>query len=415
MYKKDEIQGIPVRGQESTHLTLVNNGKGSKYVGRRLKILFFHNTLPEYRIGWFEELSRLADVQFVFTNESLNKKNYGFDIDYECAADLKYKFLAEGKKGERELDEILEKVANYDFVELPPIDSLREVVCGKKIVRACKNKNVRMGYFWEKWEAPKDEQPVTRKIKNLILRVIPRSIYKNADVIFAVGKKSREYFISNGISEGKIRVIPDVSETPPCEYENIRGKYGITADKKIVMFMGRMMPQKGVRCLIKAFGSMKPEVRETCHLLIAGEGEDKAICEKLAVELCLANVTFAGAVEPKLRGNYFAQCDIFVYPVTYYLGWVDVWGLTLNEAIQHGKIVIATDAVGSAYELIEDGVNGFRVQAGKTDELEKAIEMALENSVKESAIEKDSELMNTFNFHEMAERYISAIKEVNPV
>ena len=150
MYKKDEIQGIPVRGQESTHLTLVNNGKGSKYVGRRLKILFFHNTLPEYRIGWFEELSRLADVQFVFTNESLNKKNYGFDIDYECAADLKYKFLAEGKKGERELDEILEKVANYDFVELPPIDSLREVVCGKKIVRACKNKNVRMGYFWEK-------------------------------------------------------------------------------------------------------------------------------------------------------------------------------------------------------------------------------------------------------------------------
>ena len=45
--------------------------------------------------------------------------------------------MAEGEEGEKRLDDILENVADYDFIELAPIDLYREVVCGKKIVRVC--------------------------------------------------------------------------------------------------------------------------------------------------------------------------------------------------------------------------------------------------------------------------------------
>lgn len=65
---------------------------------KSLKILFFHNTLPEYRIGWFRNLAQNADVQFVFTNEQLNKKEYGFTIEYEKIKDLKCKFLLDGSR-----------------------------------------------------------------------------------------------------------------------------------------------------------------------------------------------------------------------------------------------------------------------------------------------------------------------------
>ena len=36
-----------------------------------VNVLFFHNTLPEYRIGWFEALSERVNVEFVFTNEKI--------------------------------------------------------------------------------------------------------------------------------------------------------------------------------------------------------------------------------------------------------------------------------------------------------------------------------------------------------
>ena len=87
-----------------------------------MNILFFHNTLPEYRIGWFEALSERVNVEFVFTNEKQNEKDYGFEIDYERAKKLKCTFLSGGKQGIRELKQIIENVEKYDFVELPPID-----------------------------------------------------------------------------------------------------------------------------------------------------------------------------------------------------------------------------------------------------------------------------------------------------
>lgn len=63
-----------------------------------LNILFFHNTLPEYRIGWFKELNKKANVEFVFTNEKQNEKDYGFKIEYNKVKELKCFFCKTVKK-----------------------------------------------------------------------------------------------------------------------------------------------------------------------------------------------------------------------------------------------------------------------------------------------------------------------------
>ena len=47
-----------------------------------MNILFIHNTLPEYRIKWFECIANNSNCLFMFTNEQLNKKIYKTDIDY---------------------------------------------------------------------------------------------------------------------------------------------------------------------------------------------------------------------------------------------------------------------------------------------------------------------------------------------
>lgn len=405
MYKKERRE-TSVRSQGSAD-TALNNLKDSK-----LNILFFHNTLPEYRIGWFQNLSQISNVEFVFTNEGLNKKDYGFNIEYDRIKGLRCTFLVKGRIGIKQMKKILSDIEKFDFVELPPIDSLHEVIFSAYIVRTCRKHRVKIGYFWEKWESPRETQPLKRRIKNLILRIIPKAIYKYSDVFFAVGQKSKEYFISNGIDEKKIVIIPDVSETPPCDYIDIRKQHSIPADKKIIMYLGRMMPQKGVCYLIKAFCELDEITRKDSHLLIAGDGGDLENCKKIARKYDIDNISFAGAIEPRIRGNYFSQCDIFVYPVTYHGGWVDVWGLTLNEAVQHGKVVIATDAVGSAYELIVNDVNGYRVEPENTKALKEVLKESLSSSIIKSAVVKDAELMRIYSFRNMAEQYLKVAKDV---
>ena len=374
-----------------------------------LNILFFHNTLPEYRIGWFENLAKRANVEFVFTNEKQNEKDYGFKIEYEKAKKMRCIYLSEGNKGIRELRQIIKNVEKYDFVELPPMDSVREVIYSAYIIYKCRRKSVKTGYFWEKWDAPLEKQPVKRRIKNLILRIIPGIIYKQVDVIFSTGEKNREYFVSNGVNENKIVWIPDVSETPECEYCDLREMYRIPTDSKIILYLGRMLPQKGVQNLIKAYAMLDEDIKNANYLMIAGDGENLENCRALAKKLKIKNITFVGSVKPSIRGNYFSQCNIFVYPVTYFKGRVDVWGLTINEAIQHGKIVIATDAVGSAYELIENGINGYQIEPDNIKQLKNALMMTLDPKIVETTRKKDEELTKLFNFEMMAKLYIRAI------
>lgn len=377
----------------------------------QLKILFFHNTLPEYRIGWFESLAKMADIEFVFTNVKQNERDYGFKIEYERASNLKCTFLSDGKEGVCELQRLVKDIEKYDFIELPPIDSIREVIYSAYIVYKCKQKKIRTGYFWEKWDAPRKVQPLGRRIKNLMLRIIPRMIYRQVDVIFSTGKKNRDYFVSNGVNESKIVWIPDVSETPKCEYVDLREMYRIPIESKVFLYLGRVMPQKGVRKLIEAYALLDSAIKKTSYLIIAGDGEDLENCKSLAKKLKIENISFVGRVNPANRGNYFAQCDVFIYPVTYYKGRIDVWGLTINEAIQHGKIVIATDAVGSAYELIENGINGFRVKPDDIEQLKNAMTMALNSKMARVAKEKDKNIRESFNFKNMAEVFINGIKK----
>lgn len=53
----------------------------------------------------------------------------------------------DGKQGIKDLKQIMGDSIQYDFVELPPIDSLREVIYSAYIVYVCKKKNIKIGYF----------------------------------------------------------------------------------------------------------------------------------------------------------------------------------------------------------------------------------------------------------------------------
>lgn len=379
---------------------------------KKVKLLLMHNAIPEYRIPWFRYLNRHCDVDFVFTNYQITKKLYHFDTDYNKLEGMNYVILGKDHLFLCDVFQLLKTIENYDFVEFPPVDSPKEFFVSSLTLLLCKMRGIKTGYFWEKWEAPKNKQPIKRKIVNFITNVIPGIIYHRVDLIFAGSTSSKKYFEQHGVKSDKISVIPDASETPMCTYENLRDKYSIPEGKKVILFFGRLLVQKGLHYLIQAVGNL--ENKDEYFLVIAGDGENREYCERLIKELKIKNVAMCGWVNPDYRLNFFSQCDIFVFPGTFYEGRVDVWGLTLVEAIQNKKIVISTNAVGSAIDLIKNGTNGFILDATNEYSLAESIADAIskcDDKLQQSTIAYDEFLSQKYCFSNMGKTYLDLIEK----
>lgn len=372
-----------------------------------MKVLFFHNTAPDYRIPFFEKVSEKLDTKFIFTAMNINKKIYGNDIDYERINKLDYKILQGGIKTLREIhNEVSSKVV--DVVVIPPLDSTKEYIKGLYIFLICKYLHKNTIYFWEKWESPKRTQTLKRRFKNCLMRVVARIVFNRVDICLSPGSKNREYFIKAGVKEDNIRKIHDACEVPTCITFDIREKYNIPKESKIVLYYGRIIEQKGLDILIKAFAELPIDVKSNMYLLIVGNGDFKSKCEMLAENLGINNIKFVGYMHPKYRYIYFSQCDIFVHPGRFYEGRTDVWGLTLNEALQFGKVIISTNAVGSAYELINDN-NGLMIKENNVYELTEALTKVSVNEFKIKANKESKKIFNKYNYETMSDDFVETV------
>jgi len=73
--------------------------------------------------------------------------------------------------------------------------------------------------------------------------------------------------------------------------------------------------------------------------------------------------------------SVYAAANVFVLPSK---GPGETWGLSVNEAMANGKAVIVSDKCGCALDLIEDGYNGFRFEAGNRGALMQAMEQLIQ-------------------------------------
>ena len=86
----------------------------------------------------------------------------------------------------------------------------------------------------------------------------------------------------------------------------------------------------------------------------------------------LGNVRFAGFQGQQAMRRFYDLCDVFVLPSVH-----EPWGLVVNEAMNLGRPVVVSDQVGSGYDLVRDGENGFVVPAGDASALATALSVIL--------------------------------------
>ncbi len=198
------------------------------------------------------------------------------------------------------------------------------------------------------------------------------------DRFICVSNASKNEFQANyKISGDKISVIyngidpNDVIVYPTDKIKLFRKEFGISEKTFVVGTITRLVKDKGVDILLKAFAEFSKDCLDSI-CLICGDGSEMNKLKKLAKSLGIENkVIFAGYVENIWQ--YLSLMDVFVFPSLH-----ETFGLSVLEAIAAGKIVIATN-VGGIPEVLNDIDSSFLFPIGQVSELSQKIKIVWEN------------------------------------
>jgi len=142
----------------------------------------------------------------------------------------------------------------------------------------------------------------------------------------------------------------------------------------LLVFVGRIVAEKGVEDLIKAVAILMPQFWDISALII-GEGQDRPMLESMTKTLGLSDrVKFTGWIEPDHVSAYLAAGDIYVGPSREASdGWIEAQGLSVIEAMSARIPVIAT-RTGGIVDSVRHGETGLLVDERAPGEIAQAVE-----------------------------------------
>jgi D-inositol-3-phosphate glycosyltransferase len=196
-----------------------------------------------------------------------------------------------------------------------------------------------------------------------------KRVIANADRIIAAtqAEQTQLQFLYKA-NKRKITIIPpgvDTGHFYPIPMDEARQYIGADIDRKIVLFVGRIEPLKGLETLIRAIACHRTASLGQVTLAVIGGDPDVSPQEmtaemtriqQLCDELCMGRmVVFLGKRAQDTLPYYYSAADVLVMPSHY-----ESFGMVALEAMACGTPVIASQVGGLAF-LVKDGETGFHV------------------------------------------------------
>jgi glycosyltransferase involved in cell wall biosynthesis len=143
--------------------------------------------------------------------------------------------------------------------------------------------------------------------------------------------------------------------------------------RPIFLFVGQIIPRKGLKNLLEACLVLKQQGYKDYTLMIVGDGEQRSELEIFVQESDLQEqVTWVGKVPYHLLGAYFQFANVFVFPT-----YDDIWGMVLTEAMAFGTPVICSTGAGAA-EMVHEAENGFVYDPEQIEQLAEKMRQFLD-------------------------------------
>jgi len=183
-------------------------------------------------------------------------------------------------------------------------------------------------------------------------------------------RPERTHTIINGFNTGVFH---------PRESAPLRARFGLPADARVVVYVGRFVEAKGMRELVQAFARLAsgdPRAR----LVLVGDGVMRAELEQLVRAAGVGErVVLPGGLPPEQVAEWICASDVLTLP-----SWSEGYPNVVVEAVACGRPVVATD-VGGTREIL-NASNGVLIPPRDPVALERALRTALDTSWDHAAI-----------------------------
>ncbi len=195
------------------------------------------------------------------------------------------------------------------------------------------------------------------------------------DRIVANSRNTRTLASDKGCPAKRIEIVNPGSTIPPNSLlertDAVREEFGL-AGKKVVLFVGRMVPRKGLAEFLENAWPRIIDALPNAILLVVGDTPDDALLKDSkgakrlmdAIGRCGAeSVRFVGAVDDDTLWNCYAAADTLVFPLIRVKGDVEGFGMVAIEAAASGTPTVAFP-VGGVVDAVSEGKNGLLVPEG---------------------------------------------------
>ncbi len=322
-----------------------------------MSIAIVTNSAPPYRVPLFEQLADQLGAHFYFHDKALT----------QVTAD-DYPFPAQCLSTQ---SSIWRALSGSDH------DAVISGVSGRIVLPltylSCRHTDTPFILWASMWAHPRTP---FHRISSTPLR----RVYRKADSVITYGSHVSAYVAhqrndETGIFEATQAVDNSFfsRQVTIDEQEGLRKELGL-GEGPIVLFVGRLVEEKGLRYLLRAWQGIERKGDEV--LVVAGEGQLSGLAEGVP------GVRLVGQLKPDRLPILYSLATALVLPSIMTSDFLEPWGLVVNEAMNQGVPVIASDSVGAvAAGLVRNGQNGIVVREQNSEELAGAIKKILADNV----------------------------------
>ncbi|EHC10223.1 glycosyltransferase family 4 protein [Fischerella thermalis] len=189
---------------------------------------------------------------------------------------------------------------------------------------------------------------------------VEKEVLETAERIVATSPQEKEHMRSLVSTKGNIDIIPcgtDIEQFGCISQQAARVKLGLNPEDKVVMYVGRFDPRKGIETLVRAVGKSQFRGDKHLKLIIGGgsrpgqsDGMERERIEGIVHELGMSDFTiFTGRLSQEILPSYYAAADVCVVPSHY-----EPFGLVAIEAMASNTPVVASDVGGLQFTVVPE-------------------------------------------------------------
>lgn len=275
--------------------------------------------------------------------------------------------------------------------------------------------------------------PIARLLKKPILMKIAGSgvvaeMYKSrtgrqelrwlrrwAKKILILNEGMRQEAIDHGISPEQLVWMPnpvDTNEFSPAkedEQRQLRERFRIPQTAPVVLYSGRLAPEKALPTLLDAFASVAKDIPETL-LVLVGEGAIRTTLVEHARALGLndKNIRFTGRVDPQDVCKWLKIATVFTL-----VSPSEGFPCALEEAMSTGIASVATD-IPAIRQLVEDGSHGILTPVGDTKKIAESIVRLLRDTPLRHRMGRAARdhIIEHYSTQQIVDRYEALFKQI---